>query len=105
MLLDNLLTKLMGETASKLRNVFSAMAATGGVYFFDEFEAIGARRSERNDVGEIRRVLNSFLQFLEEDESESSEQSVITDVASPWLGRAQPCRQSPSAKPDLCQLE
>jgi SpoVK/Ycf46/Vps4 family AAA+-type ATPase len=60
----------MGETASKLRAVFSAMVETRGVYFFDEFDAIGARRSERNDVGEIRRVLNSFLQFLEEDDSE-----------------------------------
>lgn len=69
-LLDGLLTKFMGETATKLRTVFSAMAATRGIYFFDEFDAIGARRSERNDVGEIRRVLNSFLQFLEEDESE-----------------------------------
>lgn len=69
-LLDGLLTKFMGETAIKLRTVFSAMGATRGIYFFDEFDAIGARRSERNDVGEIRRVLNSFLQFLEEDESE-----------------------------------
>jgi SpoVK/Ycf46/Vps4 family AAA+-type ATPase len=40
------------------------------VYFFDEFDAIGARRAERQDVGEIRRVLNSFLQFLEQDESQ-----------------------------------
>lgn len=69
-LLDGLLTKFMGETASKLRTVFSAMTETRGVYFFDEFDAIGARRGERNDVGEIRRVLNSFLQFLEEDDSE-----------------------------------
>lgn len=68
--LDALMTKFMGETASKLRMVFTAMAETKGVYFFDEFDAIGARRAERNDVGEIRRVLNSFLQFLEEDESE-----------------------------------
>lgn len=68
--LDALMTKFMGETASKLRTVFNAMAETKGIYFFDEFDAIGARRTERNDVGEIRRVLNSFLQFLEEDESE-----------------------------------
>ncbi|MCY7264580.1 ATP-binding protein, partial [Pseudomonas protegens] len=68
--LDGLMTKFMGETASKLRLVFSAMAETKGVYFFDEFDAIGAKRAERNDVGEIRRVLNSFLQFLEEDESD-----------------------------------
>ncbi len=68
--LDGLMTKFMGETASKLRLVFSAMAETKGVYFFDEFDAIGAKRAERNDVGEIRRVLNSFLQFLDEDESD-----------------------------------
>lgn len=70
-LLEGLITKFMGETAGKLRIVFDAMAATRGVYFFDEFDALGARRSERNDVGEIRRVLNSFLQFLEKDESDS----------------------------------
>ena len=42
-----------------------------GVYFFDEFDAIGADRGASNDVGEIRRVLNSFLQFLEQDDSDS----------------------------------
>lgn len=67
--LDGLITKFMGETAGKLRQVFDAMATARGVYFFDEFDAIGARRSERQDVGEIRRVLNSFLQLLEQDES------------------------------------
>lgn len=69
--LDGLITKFMGETAGKLRLVFDAMQATRGVYFFDEFDAIGARRGERQDVGEIRRVLNSFLQFLEQDDSHS----------------------------------
>lgn len=67
---DSLISKFMGETASKLRIVFDSMVATRGVYFFDEFDAIGARRTERNDVGEIRRVLNSFLQLLEKDESD-----------------------------------
>jgi SpoVK/Ycf46/Vps4 family AAA+-type ATPase len=51
--------------------VFEAMRQTRGVYLFDEFDALGAERSVRNDVGEIRRVLNSFLQFIERDESES----------------------------------
>lgn len=68
---DTLITRYMGETAAKLRQVFDAMTETRGVYLFDEFDAIGARRAERNDVGEIRRVLNSFLQFLENDKSES----------------------------------
>jgi SpoVK/Ycf46/Vps4 family AAA+-type ATPase len=69
--LDGLITKFMGETASKLRLIFDAMSGSRGVYFFDEFDAIGARRTERNDVGEIRRVLNSFLQFLEKDNTDS----------------------------------
>jgi SpoVK/Ycf46/Vps4 family AAA+-type ATPase len=69
--LDGLITKFMGETAAKLRLVFDAIDSTRGVYFFDEFDALGGRRSAGNDVGEIRRVLNSFLQFLERDDSES----------------------------------
>src|SRR5262249_2345960 len=60
-----------GETASKLRLVFDAMVSTRGVYLFDEFDAIGGDRGRRNDVGEMRRVLNSFLQFLEADDSDS----------------------------------
>jgi SpoVK/Ycf46/Vps4 family AAA+-type ATPase len=61
----------MGETAAKLRQVFDAMMTTRGVYLFDEFDAIGSARAKPNDVGEIRRVLNSFLQFLETDDSDS----------------------------------
>ncbi len=69
--LDGVITRYLGESASKLRLVFDAMTSTHGVYLFDEFDAIGARRSANNDVGEIRRVLNSFLQFLEQDASSS----------------------------------
>lgn len=69
--LHGLITKFMGETAAKLYSIFEAMRETRGVYFFDEFDAIGANRGTANDVGEIRRVLNSFLQFLEQEESES----------------------------------
>jgi SpoVK/Ycf46/Vps4 family AAA+-type ATPase len=69
--LDGLLTKFMGETAGKLRQIFDATDQTRGVYFFDEFDAIGAHRGSTNDVGEIRRVLNSFLQMIEQDRSHS----------------------------------
>jgi SpoVK/Ycf46/Vps4 family AAA+-type ATPase len=69
--LDGLITKYMGETAAKLRLVFDALQSTRGVYLFDEFDALGGERGSKNDVGEIRRVLNSFLQFLEQDESDS----------------------------------
>jgi len=66
--LDGLITKFMGETAAKLRLIFDAMNSTAGVYFFDEVDALAGERSRDNDVGEIRRVLNSFLQFLEHED-------------------------------------
>lgn len=69
--LDVLITKFMGETAARLRQVFEAIEATRGVYFFDEFDAIGSQRGMPNDVGEARRILNSFLQMLEHDHSQS----------------------------------
>lgn len=71
LLLHGLITKFMGETAAKLRLVFDALVEQPGVYLFDEFDALGGQRSAGNDVGEIRRVLNSFLQFLEQDDSQS----------------------------------
>ena len=70
-MMDKLMTKYMGETASKLRQIFDMMISNRGVYLFDEFDAIGAERGRDNEVGEIRRVLNSFLQFIEQDSSES----------------------------------
>ncbi|GIG27388.1 AAA family ATPase [Cellulomonas denverensis] len=69
--LDTIITKFMGETAAKLRLIFDALVETRGVYLFDEVDALAGDRAAANDVGEIRRVLNSFLQFLEEDASES----------------------------------
>lgn len=69
--LDGLITKFMGETAAKLRLVFDALRETRGVYLFDEVDALAGERARSNDVGEIRRVLNSFLQFLEQDQSDS----------------------------------
>lgn len=69
--LDGLITKYMGETAAKLRQVFDATDQTRGIYFFDEFDSIGSQRGLANDVGEIRRVLNSFLQMIEQDQSHS----------------------------------
>lgn len=66
-LLHGLITKFMGETAQKLRMVFDAVRANRGVYLFDEIDALAAARGNENDIGEARRILNSFLQFLDED--------------------------------------
>ena len=70
-LLDGVITKYMGETSAKLRLVFDAMRTTRGVYFFDEFDALATKRLIGNDVGEARRMLNSILQLLDDDQSDA----------------------------------
>lgn len=70
--LDALITRYMGETAAKLRLVFNETLRRRGVYLFDEFDAVGGQRAATNDVAEMRRVLNSFLLFLEEPSSVDS---------------------------------
>jgi SpoVK/Ycf46/Vps4 family AAA+-type ATPase len=70
--LEALFSRFFGETAGKMRILFDQIAQTRGVYLLDEFDAIGARRGDPNDVGEIRRVLNSILAFMEEPNSTDS---------------------------------
>jgi len=79
---DKLVTKFMGETSAKLRQIFDLIAQEVGIYLFDEFDAIGGERTLDNDVGEMRRVLNSFLQFLEQDTSDSM---IVAATNSPGL--------------------
>lgn len=69
--LDGLMSKFMGESIAKLRMIFDAMEDHRGVYLFDEFDSIGAQRDQGQDVGEIKRVLNSFLINIEKDQSNS----------------------------------
>ncbi len=69
--LDGLISKYMGESIAKLRMIFDAMENHRGVYLFDEFDSIGSQRDQGQDVGEIKRVLNSFLINIEKDESNS----------------------------------
>ncbi len=69
--LDGLVSKFMGESIAKLRVIFDAMVNQRGVYLFDEFDSIGSHRNQGQDVGEIKRVLNSFLINIEKDQSNS----------------------------------
>ncbi len=69
--MEKIITKYMGETSLKLSKVFDLMSRVRGVYLFDEFDALGMQRGTENEVGEMRRVLNSFLQMMERKDSES----------------------------------
>lgn len=70
--LEGLITRFMGDTAAKLRLIFDESTKHRGVYLFDEFDAVGGHRNASNDVAEMRRVLNSFLLFMEEESSADS---------------------------------
>jgi SpoVK/Ycf46/Vps4 family AAA+-type ATPase len=68
---EAVITKFMGESSAKLGIIFDALKKHRGVYLFDEFDTIGSMRTANNDVGEARRILNSFLQYTDRDNSSS----------------------------------
>ena len=68
---ERVVTKFMGETGQKLGRIFDFISEVPAVYLFDEFDAIGSQRGMDNEVGEQRRILNTFLQLLERDDSDS----------------------------------
>lgn len=68
---EKVVTKFMGETGQKLGRIFDFINEVSAVYLFDEFDAIGSQRGMDNEVGEQRRILNTFLQLLERDDSDS----------------------------------
>lgn len=63
--LDAVVSSLLGETASNLRRVFDYASSGSWVVLFDEFDALGKSRDDSQEHGEIKRVLNAFLQMLD----------------------------------------
>jgi SpoVK/Ycf46/Vps4 family AAA+-type ATPase len=62
---DGIVSSYLGETATNLRRVFNYAAQQRAVLFFDEFDAIGKKRDDPQEVGELKRVVGSFLQILD----------------------------------------
>ena len=62
---DSVVSSLLGETASNLRKVFEYISQDTWIVLFDEFDAIGRSRDDITEHGEIKRVVNSFLQLLD----------------------------------------
>jgi SpoVK/Ycf46/Vps4 family AAA+-type ATPase len=72
--LHGVISSYLGETAAKLAKVFEHVRSMPAVYLFDEVDALGAERSEQTQgasSAEMRRVVNSLLQFVEDDRSAS----------------------------------
>lgn len=67
--IETLFSRYLGQTAALLSAVFEEMHRVRGVYLFDEFDALGRQRFAANDVGEASRVVSTFLQLLDADDS------------------------------------
>jgi len=65
---DAMVSSYLGETATNLREVFETAAANPCLLFIDECDALAKSREDSQEVGEIKRVVNTFLQLLDEYE-------------------------------------
>lgn len=65
---DAMVSSFLGETATNLREVFETAATTPCLLFIDECDALAKSREDNQEVGEIKRVVNTFLQLLDEYE-------------------------------------
>ena len=63
--LDGLISSFLGSTAKNIRALFDFAAKTPCVLFLDEFDAIAKVRGDDQEMGELKRVVNSFLQNLD----------------------------------------
>lgn len=62
---DAVVSSYLGETASNIRKVFEYAKNDSWVIFFDEFDAIGRSRDDATEHGEIKRVVSTFLQQID----------------------------------------
>lgn len=69
--LDGLISSFLGSTSKNIRAIFDFAAKTPCVLFLDEFDAIAKLRSDSHEMGELKRVVNSFIQNLDTIGSQS----------------------------------
>lgn len=69
--IDSVVSSFLGETASNLRQVFDFISSVPMVVLFDEFDALAKERSDDAEHGELKRVVNAFLQMLDAYEGKS----------------------------------
>jgi len=68
---DSIISSYLGETAANLRKVFDFITSGTWVVLFDEVDIIGKNRDDHYEHGEIKRVVNNFLQMLDTFEGDS----------------------------------
>lgn len=68
---DAIISSYLGETATNLRKVFDYIESNTWIVLFDEFDVIGKNRDDSHEHGEIKRVVNNFLQMLDNFKGDS----------------------------------
>ncbi len=63
--LDGLISSYLGSTSKNIRALFQFASERPCVLFLDEFDAIAKLRGDTLELGELKRVVNSFLQNLD----------------------------------------
>jgi AAA+ superfamily predicted ATPase len=58
---EGLIGSYLGETAARIKKVFEYVRTRPSVLFFDEFDTIAKERGDKQETGEIKRVVSSLL--------------------------------------------
>lgn len=70
-LFDTIISSYLGQTATNLRKIFDFIEKGKFVVLFDEFDIVGKKRDDNQEHGEIKRVVNNFMQMLDTYNGES----------------------------------
>lgn len=68
---DAIISSFLGETATNLRKIFDFIGYGQWVVLFDEFDVVGKHRDDPHEHGEIKRVVNNFMQMLDNYQGDS----------------------------------
>lgn len=63
--LDGMVSSLLGSTAKNIRKVFDFVSSRECILFLDEFDVIAKLRDDKNELGELKRVVNSLIQNID----------------------------------------
>lgn len=63
--LDGLVSSLLGSTAKNIRKIFDYASKRECILFLDEFDVIAKLRDDKNELGELKRVVNSLIQNID----------------------------------------
>jgi SpoVK/Ycf46/Vps4 family AAA+-type ATPase len=69
--LDSMISSYLGTTAKNIRYLFEYIQRMPCVLFLDEFDALAKARDDSNELGELKRVVNSLLQNIDTMSSDS----------------------------------